>query len=116
MTTTQRITPGLWFDGQAEEAAAFYMSVFRNSRITSMTRNGDAGPGPKGSALVIAFELEGQSFTALNGGPAFKFNEAVSLIVNCEAQDEVDSYWEKLASDGGSPVECGWLKDRFGLS
>jgi predicted 3-demethylubiquinone-9 3-methyltransferase (glyoxalase superfamily) len=116
MTITQRITPCLWFDGQAEEAAAFYVSVFRNSRITGVTRNGDAGPGPKGSALVVGFELDRQAFTALNGGPAFKFNEAVSLVINCEAQDELDAYWEKLTAGGGSPSQCGWLKDRFGLS
>ena len=116
MTITQRITSCLWFEGQAEEAATFYVSVFNNSRITGVTHNGDAGPGPKGSALVVAFELDGQSFTALNGGPAFTFNEAVSLIVSCETQDEVDTYWEKLTSGGGSPSQCGWLKDRFGLS
>ena len=116
MTISQRITPCLWFDGQAEEAAAFYVSVFKTSRITSMTRNGDVGSGPKGAALVVAFELDGQSFTALNGGPAFEFSEAVSLIVSCETQDEVDAYWEKLTSGGGSPSRCGWLKDRFGLS
>jgi predicted 3-demethylubiquinone-9 3-methyltransferase (glyoxalase superfamily) len=116
MTITQRITPCLWFDGQAEEAATFYVSVFNNSRITGVTHNGDAGPGPKGSVLVVGFELDGQAFTALNGGPAFKFNVAVSLIINCETQDEVDAYWEKLTSGCGSPSQCGWLKDRFGLS
>jgi predicted 3-demethylubiquinone-9 3-methyltransferase (glyoxalase superfamily) len=89
--------------------------MFKNSRITTVTRNGEAGPGPRGSALVVAFELDGQAFTALNGGPAFKFNEAVSLIVNCETQDEVEAYWEKLTADGGSPGQCGWLKDKFGL-
>jgi predicted 3-demethylubiquinone-9 3-methyltransferase (glyoxalase superfamily) len=116
MTITQRITPCLWFDGQAEEAATFYVSVFKNSRTTSVTYNGDARPGPKGSARVVAFELDRQSFTALNGGPAFKFSEAVSLIVCCETQDEVDAYWEKLTFGCGSPSQCGWLKDRFGLS
>ena len=91
------------------------MSGFKNSRITSVTRNSDVGSGPKGSALVVAFELDGQNPTALNGGHAFEFSEAVSLIVSCETQDEVDAYWEKLTSGGGSPSRCGWLKDRFGL-
>ena len=115
MTITQRITPCLWFDGQAEEAANFYVSIFRNSRITTISRYGDAGPGPKGSVMVVGFELDGQAFTGLNGGPMFKFNEAISMVVNCETQGEVDHYWERLL-EGGEPSQCGWLKDRFGLS
>ena len=111
----QKITPFLWFDHQAEEAARFYTSVFRNSRIETVTRYGDAGPGPKGSVMTVAFELDGQKFTALNGGPAFQFTEAVSFVVHCETQEEVDEIWEKL-SDGGGEVQCGWLKDKFGLS
>ena len=115
MPITQRITACLWFDGQAEEAAHHYVSIFKNSRITAVSRYGDAGPGPKGSVMTIAFELDGQAFTALNGGPMFKFTEAISLIVNCETQDEVDHYWHKL-SEGGQPGRCGWLKDRLGVS
>ena len=115
MTITQRITPCLWFDGQAEEAANFYVSIFRNSKITAISRYGDAGPGPKGSVMVVGFELDGQAFTGLNGGPMFKFNEAISMVVNCETQEEVDHYWERLL-EGGEPSQCGWLKDRFGLS
>jgi len=111
----QKITPFLWFDHQAEEAARLYTSVFRNSRIETVTRYGDAGPGPKGSVMTVAFELDGQKFTALNGGPAFQFTEAVSFVVHCETQEEVDEIWEKL-SDGGGEVQCGWLKDKFGLS
>jgi predicted 3-demethylubiquinone-9 3-methyltransferase (glyoxalase superfamily) len=113
--TTQRITPCLWFDGQAEEAAGFYVSVFPNSRVTAVSRYGDAGPGPKGSVMTIGFELDGQAFTGLNGGPMFQFTEAVSLVVNCGTQAEVDHYWDRL-SEGGEPGRCGWLKDRFGLS
>jgi predicted 3-demethylubiquinone-9 3-methyltransferase (glyoxalase superfamily) len=115
MTIKQRITPCLWFDGQAEEAANFYVSIFRNSRITTISRYGDAGPGPKDSVMVVGFELDGQSFTGLNGGPMFKFNEAISMVVNCDTQGEVDHYWDKLA-EGGQPSQCGWLKDRFGVS
>jgi predicted 3-demethylubiquinone-9 3-methyltransferase (glyoxalase superfamily) len=111
----QKITPFLWFDHEAEEAAKFYTSVFRNSRIESVTRYGDAGPGPKGSVMTVDFELEGQKFVALNGGPAFKFTEAISFMVNCESQQEVDEMWEKLSA-GGKEVECGWLKDKYGLS
>lgn len=110
-----RITPMLWFDHQAEEAAQFYTSIFRNSRITGLSRYGDAGPGPKGSIMVVSFELDGQPFTALNGGPHFKFTEAVSFVVNCANQQEVDHYWDRLL-EGGAPQQCGWLKDRFGLS
>jgi predicted 3-demethylubiquinone-9 3-methyltransferase (glyoxalase superfamily) len=111
----QRITPFLWFDHQAEEAVAFYTSVFKNSRVEAVTRYGDTGPGPKGSVMTVAFELEGQKFAALNGGPHFKFTEAISFVVNCETQQEVDEFWEKL-SEGGQEVECGWLKDKYGLS
>lgn len=116
MPIKQTITPCLWFDGQAEEAADFYVSVFPNSRITDITRSGKAGPGPEGSALAVVFELDGQAFTALNGGPQFTFTEAVSMIVNCASQADVDRYWATLSADGGAPGQCGWLKDRFGLS
>ena len=112
----QRITPMLWYDNQAEEAANFYVSIFKNSRVTSISRYGDAGPGPKGSVMVAEFELDGQKFTALNGGPQFKFTEAISLVVNCESQEEVDYFWEKLSGSGGQEVVCGWLKDKYGLS
>jgi predicted 3-demethylubiquinone-9 3-methyltransferase (glyoxalase superfamily) len=114
-TRIQKITPFLWFDHQAEEAARFYTSVFKNSRIEAVTRYGDAGPGPKGSAMTVAFELDGQKFAALNGGPQFKFTEALSFVVNCDTQAEVDEFWEKL-SEGGQEVQCGWLKDKYGLS
>jgi predicted 3-demethylubiquinone-9 3-methyltransferase (glyoxalase superfamily) len=109
------ITPFLWFDHQAEEAANLYVSVFPGSRITSVSRYGEAGPGPKGSVMTIAFELDGQPFTALNGGPLFRFTEAISFVVDCKTQEEVDRYWDRL-SDGGHEGQCGWLKDRFGLS
>jgi len=111
----QKISPFLWFDHQAEEAARFYTSVFKNSRIGAVTRYGEAGPGPKGSVMTVAFELDGQTFTALNGGPLFKFTEAVSFVVNCETQQEVDEMWEKLLA-GGKEVECGWVKDKYGLA
>jgi len=111
----QKITPFLWFDHQAEEAARFYTSVFPNSRIDTITYYGEAGPSPKGSVMTVAFEVDGQKFAALNGGPAFKFTEAVSFVVNCENQQEVDEMWEKL-SDGGSEIQCGWLKDKYGLA
>jgi predicted 3-demethylubiquinone-9 3-methyltransferase (glyoxalase superfamily) len=111
----QKISPFLWFDNQAEEAVNLYVSVFRNSKIKNVTRYGDAGPGPKGSVMTVLFELEGQQFTALNGGPQFKFTEAVSFVVNCETQEEVDELWDKL-SEGGQTQQCGWFKDRFGLS
>jgi predicted 3-demethylubiquinone-9 3-methyltransferase (glyoxalase superfamily) len=111
----QRITPFLWFDHQAEEAARFYTSVFENSRIEAVTRYGEAGPGPNGSVMTVSFELDGQKFVAFNGGSAFKFTEAVSFVVNCENQQEVDELWEKL-SDGGLEIQCGWLKDKYGLS
>lgn len=111
----QKITPFLWFDHQAEEAAGFYTSIFPNSKVVKVLRYGEAGPGPAGSAMTVEFQLDGQSFVALNGGPHFKFTEAISFVVNCQTQDEVDSYWERLSA-GGAEVECGWLKDKFGLS
>jgi len=111
----QKITPFLWFDTQGEEAAKFYISIFRNSKITGTTRYGEAGPGPKGSVMTVAFNLDGQDFVALNGGPQFKFTEAVSFVANCETQQEVDDLWEKLSA-GGERSRCGWLKDKFGLS
>ena len=110
-----KITPFLWFDTQAEEAAEFYTSVFPSSRITDVSRYGSAGPGREGSVMTVTFELDGQQFTALNGGPEFTFNEAISFSVSCETQAEVDDYWSKL-SDGGEEGPCGWLKDRFGVS
>jgi predicted 3-demethylubiquinone-9 3-methyltransferase (glyoxalase superfamily) len=109
------ISPFLWFDHQAEEAAKFYVSLFPNSRIVQTARYGEAGPGPKGSVMTVNFELNGQSFVALNGGPHFQFSEAISFVVPCESQDEIDRYWEAL-SKGGAPGQCGWLKDRYGLS
>ena len=114
--TTQKITTYLWYDGQAEEAAALYTSLFSDSRITDVQRYGEAGPGPAGSAMIVNFELAGQHFTALNGGPEFTFTEAASLYVDCEDQAEVDRLWEALIADGGEPSQCGWLKDKFGLS
>jgi predicted 3-demethylubiquinone-9 3-methyltransferase (glyoxalase superfamily) len=111
----QKITPFLWFDGQAEEAMNFYTSVFKNSKIGRVTRYGAAGPGPKGTVMSATFQLNGQDFMALNGGPQFKFTEAISLFVNCETQEEVDELWEKLSA-GGKKDRCGWLKDKFGLS
>lgn len=111
----QKITPFLWFDGRAEEAANFYASIFKNSKILSVTRHGEAGPGPKGTVMVVVFQLEGQGFLALNGGPQFQFTEAISFVVNCETQGEIDEKWEKL-SEGGKRDRCGWLKDKFGVS
>ena len=111
----QKITPFLWFDDQAEEAAHFYISLFKNSKVTSTTRYGEEGPGPSGSVMTVAFQLAGQEFIALNGGPQFKFTEAVSFVVNCETQDEIDYYWETLSA-GGEKVQCGWLTDKYGLS
>jgi predicted 3-demethylubiquinone-9 3-methyltransferase (glyoxalase superfamily) len=110
-----KITPFLWFDTQAEEAAHFYVSIFNNSKIVNVSRYGEAGPGPKGSAMTVSFELDGQPFIALNGGPHFKFTEAISFSVDCKTQEEVDKYWQKL-SEGGQEVQCGWLKDKYGLS
>ncbi len=111
----QKITPCLWFDTQGEEAAEFYVSVFDNSQITQVSRYGEAGPGTPGSVLTVAFELDGVPFTALNGGPVFTFNEAVSFQVSCESQEEVDHFWSRL-SEGGEEGQCGWLKDRYGVS
>ncbi len=111
----QKITPYLWFDDNAEEAAHFYVSIFKNSKIGSVTRYGDAGPGPKGKVMIMTFEIEGLEFVALNGGPQFKFTEAISLFVNCATQAEVDELWEKLSA-GGEKGPCGWLKDKYGLS
>jgi predicted 3-demethylubiquinone-9 3-methyltransferase (glyoxalase superfamily) len=111
----QKITPFLWFDNNAEEAVNHYLAIFKNSKIGSILRCGDAGPGAKGSVLTIAFQLEGQEFIALNGGPVYKFNEAISLSVDCKTQTEVDELWEKLSA-GGQKGQCGWLKDKFGLS
>ncbi|MGH7344797.1 MAG: VOC family protein [Candidatus Rokuibacteriota bacterium] len=117
--TLQKITPFLWFDNQAEEAANFYVSIFKQSRVGAILRYDDeaskAAGRPKGSVMTVEFELDGQEFTALNGGPLFKFTEAISLVVNCENQKEVDHFWEKLSA-GGEEVQCGWLKDRFGVS
>jgi len=115
-----KITPCLWFDTQAEEAAKFYCSVFKNAKITDVSHFPDAGQDqhgkPAGSVMVVAFEIDGQPFTALNGGPHFKFSEAISLQVPCETQAEIDYYWSKLTADGGQESQCGWLKDKFGLS
>ena len=111
----QKVTPFLWFDHQAEEAAEFYVSIFKNSKINSISRYGEAGPGPKGSVMSVTFELDGQPFMALNGGPLFHFTEAISMFVNCEDQKEVDDLWEKLSA-GGQKSHCGWLKDKYGLS
>jgi predicted 3-demethylubiquinone-9 3-methyltransferase (glyoxalase superfamily) len=111
----QKITPFLWFNDQAEEAVNFYVSIFKNSKVVSASRYGDAGPGPKGQVMVAVFELEGQKFMALNGGPQFHFTEAISLLVDCETQQEVDELWEKLTA-GGQESQCGWLKDKYGLS
>lgn len=112
---SQKITPFLWYTDQAEEAAKFYTSIFKNSKIKTIARFGDAGPGPKGSVMTIAFEIEGQEFIALNGGPHFKFTPAVSFVINCDTQEEVDDFWDKLSA-GGRTDRCGWLTDKFGLS
>ena len=111
----QKITTFLWFDGQAEEAANFYTSLFKNSRIRSVSRYAEAGPGPKDTAMVVSFELDGQEFHALNGGPQFHFTPAISLLVNCETQEEVDHLWDQLSA-GGRKDRCGWLQDKYGLS
>ena len=111
-----RISPFLWFDDQAEEAANLYVSIFPNSKITGSTRYSAVGPGPAGSVMTVSFELDGLPVTALNGGPHFKFTEAISMSVDCADQGEVDRYWDQLIADGGQPSRCGWLKDRFGLS
>lgn len=111
----QRITPFLWFDTQAEEAMNFYVSIFKNSKVLTVNRYGEAGPGPKGTVMTASFLLDGQEFVALNGGPVYQITPAVSFVVNCETQDEVDSYWEQLTA-GGQEVQCGWLRDKFGVS
>ncbi|MGE3241090.1 MAG: VOC family protein [Pirellulales bacterium] len=110
------ITPCLWFDTNALEAAQFYVSMFKNSKLGKVSYYGDGAPLPKGTVLTVTFELDGQEFMGLNGGPMFKFTEATSFIVNCDSQAEIDNYWDKLTADGGQPVQCGWLKDKFGLS
>jgi predicted 3-demethylubiquinone-9 3-methyltransferase (glyoxalase superfamily) len=115
MAQMQKIVPNLWFDTEAEEAANFYCSIFKNSEVVRVTHYGEAGPRPAGMVLTVDFQLDGQEFTGLNGGPDFKFNEAVSLLVNCESQGEVDTLWDKL-SEGGEEGPCGWLKDKYGLS
>jgi len=111
----QKITPFLWFESKAEEAMNFYVSIFKNSKVGSVTRYGEAGPGPEGTVMIATFQIEGQDFIALNGGPQFTFNPAISFVVNCETQEEVDHFWEKLSA-GGRPNRCGWLTDKFGLS
>ena len=120
MAAVQKIAPFLWFDTQAEEAAKYYVSIFKNSKIGKVSRYGEAGQEthkrPVGSVMVVEFTLEGQPFFAINGGPQFKFNEAISLVIHCDTQDEIDYYWEKLTSDGGQESMCGWLKDKYGLS
>jgi predicted 3-demethylubiquinone-9 3-methyltransferase (glyoxalase superfamily) len=115
MASLQKITPHLWFDANAEEAVNFYISIFENSRILHLSRYGDAGPGPKGSVMAIGFELAGQKFAAVNGGPHFKFSEAISFLIWCDGQEEIDRLWAELAA-GGKEQPCGWLKDKFGLS
>lgn len=112
----QKITTFLWFDNNAEEAANFYVSVFKNSRILKTAPYPEGSPGPKGTVMIVDFELDGQRFSALNGGPHFKFTEAISLLVRCNTQEEIDHYWEKLTADGGQESQCGWLKDKYGLS
>jgi predicted 3-demethylubiquinone-9 3-methyltransferase (glyoxalase superfamily) len=111
----QKITPFLWFDNQAEEAANYYVSIFANSRILKIVRFGEAGPGPRDTVMTVSFEINGQQFTALNGGPQFRFSEAISFVVNCETQAEIDALWGRLSA-GGKESRCGWLKDRYGLS
>lgn len=111
----QKITPFLWFDGKAEEAANFYVAIFKNSKIKGIARYGDAGPGPKGSVMTVALELDGQEFVLLNGGPQFQFSMATSFVVNCETQKEVDDMWDELSA-GGKTLQCGWLTDKYGLS
>jgi predicted 3-demethylubiquinone-9 3-methyltransferase (glyoxalase superfamily) len=112
----QKITPFLWFETQAEEAMNFYVSIFKNSKVLGVGRYGDEGPGEPGSVMTASFEIEGMEFTALNGGPEFKFNESVSFLVHCQTQEEVDYYWSRLTADGGEESMCGWLKDKYGLS
>jgi predicted 3-demethylubiquinone-9 3-methyltransferase (glyoxalase superfamily) len=116
MATKQKITTFLWFDKDAEEAANYYTSIFKNSKILNVARYGDAGPRAKGSVMTVQFQLEGQEFIALNGGPQFKFTEAISLLVNCDSQKEIDELWSRLTAGGGQESMCGWLKDKYGLS
>lgn len=120
MNSTQKMTICLWFDNQAEEAAKYYTSIFKNSEMGSISRYGKAGfeihHKPEGTAMVVSFKLNDMNFNALNGGPEFKFNEAISIIINCDTQEEIDNYWDKLTSEGGQEVQCGWLKDKFGVS
>ena len=111
----QKITPFLWFDHQAEEAVGFYTSIFKDSKVGTVTRYGEAGPGPKGSVMTMAFELDGQGFVALNGGPQYPFTPAISFVINCESQKEVDHYWNTLSA-GGQEIQCGWLRDKYGVS
>ena len=111
----QKITPFLWFDHQAEEAVGFYTSIFKDSKVGTVTRYGEAGPGPKGSVMTMAFELDGQEFVALNGGPHYQFTPAISFVINCDSQEEVDHYWETLSA-GGQEIQCGWLRDKYGVS
>lgn len=111
----QKINPFLWFDNQAEQAANFYVSIFKNSKMGTVTRYGEAGPGPKGSVMTVTFQLEGQEFIALNGGPIYTFSPAISFLVNCKTQEEVDELWGKLSA-GGADVQCGWLRDKYGVS
>ena len=112
----QKITPFLWFDTQAEEAAIFYTSVFKNAHVKNVAHYSEAGPGPSGSVMSVTFELEGQEYIALNGGPVFSFSPAISFFVHCQTQDEIDELWQKLTADGGKPGQCGWLEDKFGVS
>lgn len=112
----QKITPFLWFDNNAEEAANFYTSIFKNSKILNIARYAEGGPGPAGSVMTVNFQIEGQEFVALNGGPVFQFNESISFVINCNSQQEVDEYWSKLTANGGQESQCGWLKDNFGVS
>jgi len=112
----QKITPFLWFDNQAEEAVNFYTGIFGNSKILDIARYGEAGPGPAGSVMTVSFQIEGQNFVALNGGPVYNFTPAISFVVNCKTQEEVDWLWERLTAEGGKPVQCGWLIDKYGIS
>jgi predicted 3-demethylubiquinone-9 3-methyltransferase (glyoxalase superfamily) len=116
MLKGKRIKTFLWFDGQAEDAAKFYTSIFRNGKVGAIARYPEGSPGPAGSVMTVEFELDGQAFVGLNGGPQFKFNESVSFAIECDAQQEIDYYWDKLLAGGGEPQQCGWLKDRFGVS
>ena len=112
----QKITPFLWFDNQAEEAVNFCTGIFGNSKILEIARYGEAGPGPAGSVMTVSFQIEGQNFVALNGGPVYNFTPAISFVVNCKTQEDVDRLWERLTAEGGKPVQCGWLIDKYGIS